>query len=178
MRQHLPKLLTLLVAAGISGWLFASDHERGEEHEGRESRSLPAVDNKTWRAECGSCHIPYPPAMLPERSWRKLMTGLDRHFGENASLDAAAQKEIANFLAANAADRGDSRRGSRVAASIPATQTPLRITETAWFERKHDELAAAVWKRQSIGTRANCVACHADAAKGNFDEHGVRIPRY
>ena len=172
MRQHLPKLLTLICAASVSGWLFASDHEGG-----REERNAPAPDNKTWRAECSSCHTPYPATMLPERSWRKLMGGLDRHFGENASLDAAAKKEIAAFLAANAADRSSSRRARKVAAAIPESQTPLRITETAWFERKHDELAATVWTRKSIGSRANCTACHTNANKGSFNENDVRIPR-
>ena len=168
MRKHLPKLVTLLVAGGVSGWLFAGEHGGG---------GLPAVDHKAWRAECGACHTPFHPGLLPERSWRQLMGGLDRHFGENASLDAATAKTIADFLAANAADRSDARRARKVAAAIPAAQTPLRITETAWFERKHDELAAAVWKKPSIGSRANCGACHPAADKGSFDEHAIRIPR-
>ena len=168
MRKHLSKFVTLIVASGVSGWLFASGHEGG---------GLPAVDHKAWRAECGSCHTAFHPGLLPERSWRKLMDGLDRHFGENAGLDAATRKAIADFLAANAADRIDARRARQVAASIPAAQAPLRITETAWFERKHDELAAAVWKRKSIGSPANCSACHGRAEQGRFDEHEVRIPR-
>ena len=168
MRKHLPKIITLILASGVSGWLFAS----GDKGEG-----LPAVDHKAWRQECGSCHTAFHPGLLPERSWRKLMDGLDRHFGENAGLDDATRKTIADFLAANAADRIDARRARKVAASIPAAQTPLRITETAWFERKHDELRAEVWKRKSIGSRANCGACHPDADKGNFNEHEIRIPR-
>lgn len=169
MRKHLPKLLTLLAAAGVSGWLFASDH--GEHRD----RARFAADDKTWRAECGGCHIPYPPALLPERSWRQLMDGLDRHFGENASLDAATRESIAAFLAANAADRGDTRRAKRAAA---APNAPLRITETAWFVGEHDEeLAPSVWARKGIGTRANCAACHRGAEQGRFDERDVRIPR-
>lgn len=169
MRKHLPKLITLIAASTVSGWLFASDHgERGP--------SLPAVDHKAWRAECGSCHIAYHPALLPERSWRKLMAGLDSHFGENASLDAATSKEIETFLAANAADRSDSRRGRKVAASIPANSTPLRISETPWFERKHDELRPEVWKRKEVGSAANCAACHKNADKGRFDENEISVP--
>lgn len=172
MHKHLPKLVTLLVAAGVSGWLFASDREGG-----RAGGGLPAVDHKAWRAECGSCHSAFHPGLLPERSWRKLMSGLDRHFGENAGLDDATRKSITDFLAANAADRADARRARKVAASIPAAETPLRITETAWFERKHSELAAAVWTRKSIGSRANCGACHPDVDKGDFNERAIRVPR-
>ena len=168
MRQHLPKLVTLIVAAGTSGWLFAS---------GGEGHGLPIVDHKAWRQECASCHTAFHPGLLPERSWRKLMDGLDRHFGENAGLDAASRKAITDFLAANAADRLDARRARKIAASIPAGQAPLRISESPWFVRKHDELSAAVWQRKSIGSRANCGACHPDADKGGFSEHDIRIPR-
>jgi hypothetical protein len=169
MRKHLPKLVTLLAAAGVSGWLFAGNGEK--------SASLPTVDHALWRAECGSCHTAFHPAFLPERSWRSLMAGLDRHFGENAGLDAAPAKAITEFLVANAADRSDGRRARKVAASIPAGQTPLRISESPWFLRKHDEVAMAVWQRKSVGGPANCGACHPGADRGGFGEHEIRIPR-
>jgi len=54
---------------------------------------------------------------------------------------------------------------------------PLRITETRWFMKEHDEISAAVWKRESVGSPANCAACHKGAETGRFDEHGVRIPK-
>jgi len=168
MRKHLPKLITLLVASGVSGWLFADS--------GREGGGLPAVDHKAWRDECGSCHVAFHPGLLPERSWRGLMNGLDRHFGENAALDPATRKAITEFLAANAADRSDARRARKIAASIPAAQTPLRISATAWFERKHDELRSEVWKHKEVGSRANCGACHLGADQGRFDEHDIVVP--
>jgi hypothetical protein len=54
---------------------------------------------------------------------------------------------------------------------------PLRITETRWFVRKHDEVPRATWSRKSIGSAANCVACHRQAEQGNFEEDAVRIPK-
>ena len=153
--RRLLQTATLLIATGISGCLFASGDER--------SHTLPAVSNAKWKAECSSCHTLFHPALLPERSWRALMGGLDKHFGENASLDAATQKEIADFLALNAADRSNHRRATRIAQSIAARETPLRISETGYFIRKHDELAASVWQRKAIGSKANCAACHPDA---------------
>ena len=47
----------------------------------------------------------YPPGLLPERSWRKMMAELDKHFGQNASLDAAATKAILDYLVENSAER-------------------------------------------------------------------------
>lgn len=131
--------------------------------------------NPKWKTECSACHVAYPPALLPERSWRKLMGGLDKHFGENASLDAAATKEITDFLVKNSADHAS--RSAKVLRGLGPNDTPLRITETAWFLRKHDEVRADVWKRPKVGSPANCAACHTGADKGDFDEDRVRIPR-
>jgi aldehyde:ferredoxin oxidoreductase len=106
-----------------------------------------------------------------------MMAGLDKHFGENASLDDASRDEIARFLALNSADKQDNRRSNRINQSIPAGATPLRISQTRYFNSKHDEIAASTFKRKSIGSAANCVACHQAAEKGDFSESQIRIPR-
>lgn len=137
-----------------------------------EDQSLPRVANAKWEAECASCHTLYHPGLLPERSWRKLMGGLDKHFGENASLDQPTQQEITDFLVKHSA-----RGGAQYAKSVPAGDTPLRMTETAWFKREHREVRADVWKRTKVGSPSNCMACHKGAEQGDFSERGVAIPR-
>ena len=52
-----------------------------------------------------------------------------------------------------------------------------RITRSPWFIRKHREVAAAVWQRPVVRSAANCTACHAQAERGDFNEHQVRIPQ-
>lgn len=123
--------------------------------------------NATWQAECGSCHIAYPPNLLPAPAWRRMMAGLDRHFGSDASVNARTAAEIGAFLQSNAGE--GRRRGS--------DSGTLRISETPWFRRKHDEVAASTWKNPKVQTAANCTACHAGAERGDFNEHAVRIPR-
>jgi hypothetical protein len=130
-----------------------------------------------WKAECSSCHMAYPPAFLPERSWRKMMAELDKHFGQNASLDAVATKAILDYLVANSAERSSQRRAVRFLNAVPAAATPLRITENAYFIREHREVPADAWKLPKVGSAANCNACHADAEQGTFSERNVRIPR-
>jgi cytochrome c553 len=137
----------------------------------------PTAANPKWHTECSACHVAYPPALLPERSWRKLMGGLERHFGSDASLDAATTKEITAFLASQSADRASSRTAAKVLRGMAPTETPLRITATAWFQRQHDEIRADVWKRPKVGSPANCAACHSGADQGDYAEHQVRIPR-
>lgn len=137
----------------------------------------PAASNLKWKNECSACHMAYPPALLPERSWRKMMTGLGTHFGQDASLDAATAKEITDFLANNSAERAGGKRAKKLTGSLGLSETPLRISEMAWFVREHDEIAPQVWKRPKIGGAANCNACHQGAEQGNFSEHQIRIPR-
>ena len=170
-KNRLLQTATLLFAVGISGYLFASDHGAGN------SPFLPVVSNVTWQAECAGCHTLYHPALLPERSWRKVMAGLDKHFGANASLDGATKKEIVEFLATHAADHSDQSRARKIGQSIPAGETPILITQTAYFTRKHDEVRADVWRRKAIGSKANCAACHPGADKGSFNEHELRVPK-
>ena len=137
----------------------------------------PAATNQNWKTECSACHMAYPPSLLPERSWRKIMGGLGSHFGQDASLDAPTAQEITAFLVNNSADRVANKRAKKVMASLGPNEAPLRITETAWFIRKHDEVSAQVWKRPKVGSPANCAACHGGAERGDYSEHQIRIPR-
>lgn len=120
-----------------------------------------------YQQECASCHVAYPPGMLPAESWRRLLNGLPRHFGTDASLDAASVQTLSSWLVANA---GTYRR---VRQSPPED----RITRSDWFVRQHDEVSAAAWKRPAVKSAANCSACHGQADQGDFDEDNVRIPR-
>lgn len=138
---------------------------------------MPRLTHKNWQQECASCHLAYPPSMLPKASWRRMMGGLEQHFGENASLDPATQADILRFLEANAADSGTSRMGDKVMQRMDTKEAPLRITETRWFVRKHDEVPRTTWTRKSVGSAANCAACHRQAEKGLFDEDTVNIPK-
>lgn len=138
---------------------------------------MPRVTHKAWQQECASCHLAYSPALLPKASWRRMMGGLEQHFGENASLDPVTQADILRFLEANAADSGTSRIGGKVMQRMGASEAPLRITETRWFVKQHDEVPRAAWTRKSVGAAANCAACHRQAEKGIFDEDTVRIPK-
>lgn len=116
--------------------------------------------------ECGSCHLAYPPGLLIASDWQKIMQNLPKHFGSDASLPAATQNEISNFLQNNAG------KASRVGNA----GDPPRITRSTRFLRKHDEVPKRFWQDPRVKSAANCEACHRDAAKGNFNEHDILIP--
>ena len=157
------KLFDVVVWIGslvLAGGLLATDAMAG--------KSRPVAENAVWRAECGSCHVAYPPSLLSAVQWRAQMASLARHYGADASVDAAAAAEIGAFLERNAGrDRG----------SATIISEPPRITTTPWFIKEHREVGAADWKSVAVKSAANCGACHAGADRGNFDEHAVRIPR-
>src|SRR3546814_681650 len=112
-----------------------------------------------------------PPGLLPAKAWRQQMQTLDEHYGSNATLDPDQEREILEFLLRASADNRLPVEPS------PTAGEPPRISQTRWFERKHDEVSEAKFKRESVGGRANCVACHRDAESGDFDEDRVKIPR-
>ncbi len=122
-----------------------------------------------YQQECAACHVAYAPGLLPAASWQRLMAGLGKHYGVDASLDAASLREISDWLKTHAGTY------KRVSEEPPQD----RITKSAWFLRKHSagEVAPAVWKRSAVGSPANCVACHGNAAQGNFNERDVKVPK-
>jgi hypothetical protein len=154
----------LIVASLCIASLGAYAKYNGED---RGKPVLPAQLDAKWSAECGGCHLAFPPGLLPAASWKKLMSGLDKHFGTDASLPPADNKAIADFLEKNASNRWTTN------------SAPLRISETEWFKTKHraDEINPAIWKRASVKSPANCLACHQGADKGDFNEDRVRIPK-
>jgi hypothetical protein len=141
-------LATLGTAHADSDWLLP--------------RSIPPA----YTQECASCHTAYPPGLLPARSWQRIMAGLDKHYGTDASADAAMVRELGAWLQANAAS------SSRRAEEPPQD----RITRSAWFVRKHRKVGPAVWTHASVKSAANCAACHAGADRGDFDDDGLRVP--
>ncbi len=166
-------VLTTVGVVSVLAFSLPSGEARGDGG----GDTMPRLTHKNWQQECGSCHIAYSPALLPRASWRRLMGGLDRHFGDNASLDPATQADILKFLEAHAADSGTSQMGRRVMQGMDAKDAPLRLTETRWFVHKHDEVSRSTWTRKSVGSAANCAACHQKAEQGHFDDDSVRIPK-
>ncbi|MFA5352817.1 MAG: diheme cytochrome c [Thermodesulfovibrionales bacterium] len=178
-------ILGLSVALIAASQGFAGDDHRERDydsrerhHEKREGRSdLPQVNNQGYLKECGACHFAYQPGLLPSRSWNSLMNTLDKHFGTDASLDDDTKAKITAYLTDNSAENSPSKRSRKFLNSIPASETPLRISETPYFKDKHREIRASVYKRESIKSPAHCDKCHTSADRGSYSEDFVKIPK-
>jgi cytochrome b len=134
-------------------------------------------DNKVWRDECGSCHLAYHPTLLPARSWQAVMEQQNDHFGEKLGLDAATVAGILEFMQKYSAETGMTEPAYKINRSIPAGQTPLRITETGYWIAKHRAIDDKAWKHSKVGSKANCGACHLDAEQGTYEDAAMRLPR-
>ena len=130
----------------------------------------PPVADAVALEECGSCHLAYPPALLPKSSWTRIMGDLKNHFGDDASVDAATVERISRYLNANAADGDGQRYGAKLLRGVSMDNAPLRITELPKWVSEHRKISAAEWNSKKVGSKANCAACHADAARGYFEE--------
>jgi len=133
---------------------------------------VPPIEHVATLKECGACHLAFSPQMLPARSWKKLMSDLTNHFGENAGLPDSTRAEIVAYLVANAGDAALSKNGRYFLRGIDPSETPLRITETPFWQGVHEEVPNAYFTSAQVKTPANCVACHRTAAKGIFGEGG------
>lgn len=140
------------------------------------AQGVPAmVANPDFQRECTACHMAYAPDLLPAASWRGLMAHLDRHFGEDASLDPAIAKRIETWLVRYAAEHWDTLPAVLIRQSIDPKQ-PARITASGFWQRMHRHIPAATFANKAVGGRSNCAACHADAASGMFSPEQIEIP--
>ncbi|MCW8830613.1 MAG: diheme cytochrome c [Gammaproteobacteria bacterium] len=179
------KLLTLAAVATASGVLFSAS-VYGDDDDDRKggfgwfssSRlDVAPVKNPKYQEECGGCHFAYQPGLLPEKSWRKMMAGLDDHFGDNAELDAETHKAMLGYLVANSADKSNYKRSRRIVGSLRQGEVPLRISDTVYFKRKHNEIPMRyLIDNEAVGSYSNCGACHTHADEGSYDEDEVTIP--
>lgn len=177
-------IVTLLLSSAV---IMADDDDDEDEHHswGNSSRQVNARELEPlpqappqFKKECASCHMLYHPGLLPQSSWKKIMAGLDKHFGENAELDVKTKTIIEDFLVKHSADQSSARRSSRILENLGTNKSPLRFTETNYFKRQHHEINPSVYKRSKIGSSANCIACHKNAEAGIFNEREVQIPRF
>ncbi len=173
----LPAVAIVVFVAGMAMWLI---HWRLVDVPGLEGlpyvgRHLP--DNKVWRESCSTCHVPYHPSLMPARFWNALLDRPDDHFGMQWPFDKATLAEIRAFLQEHAAETATTEAGYKIDKSIPADQTPGRITLTPFWIDKHARIDAKTWADPAVGSKSNCLGCHRDAELGTYDDAAIRLPR-
>jgi len=168
---------TLALAHGREeGHERGGHEERGDDGEGRERgegdrerprlRTSDPAARAAYAKECGACHLDFPPSLLPASAHRRIMDGLERHFGQNAELDAEVRTQLTRWLVANA--------GPEVA---PSTAAEPRISTVPWFAKEHRKASGSVGAGRPVKSLAACASCHPGAKDWDFTEDRVKVPR-
>lgn len=169
----LAAVLALPALAEESFWKWAVSVERHKE--------VAPVTLPRYAKECSDCHYAYPPGLLPESSWRRLLAtdALADHFGDNIEMKEATRAELLDYAARNAADHSYAKRSRKIVASIGNAQAPLRITDVSYIRRKHQKIPEnQIRGNPKVKSLAMCDACHTGAAQGDLDDDKVAIPGY
>jgi hypothetical protein len=138
---------------------------------------LPATD-AAYVKECGSCHFPYSPGLLPARSWIVQLDRMQKHFGENIQLSPEARAKLQEYLTKNAADVSPYEGSKIFMERIPASQTPYRLSNVFKFREMHTVVWEVINTKPKVRVKnlANCNACHSKAAEGSFGLDEMHVP--
>jgi len=142
-------------------------------------KEVKAVSLKSYQDECSSCHYAYPPGLLPEVSWNKLLAkpALTKHFGENIEMKESLRIELLSYAVANSAEKVSAKRAQKIMASLEKGAAPERITETPYIKRKHQNIPENMIKgNPKVLALSQCDTCHTQAKAGNLDDDTVLIP--
>jgi hypothetical protein len=151
-------------------------HHKSHHDHDHDGSYLKPVNNPTYEAECGQCHFLYQPELLPSASWMKILDQLDDHFREKIELDSDSKKIISDYLNSNSAENSPAEHAIKIMQSL-GNHVPMRITDIPYIREKHHEIPPEVFKRETIGSLSNCIACHTTVEKDIYEDDNVKIPK-
>ena len=126
--------------------------------------------------ECASCHTLYPPFLLPQKSWERMMETLADHFGDDASLDEVSRRAIERYLTENSAEHSTKEVAVYILQSIDEKKDIIAITQTPYWKERHSALDDALFKSKNVRTKANCKACHRGFEQGWIEDSAIAVP--
>jgi hypothetical protein len=104
-----------------------------------------------------------PPNLLPKKSWEKMMGNLENHFGDDASIDEEANKNILAYLVKNSAETSSMESSWNFLNSI-GDKDIIAMSDTIFWKETHKD----------IPNKSNCKACHSDIEKGLIEDENIK----
>jgi len=144
------------------------------------------TEQPIYEKECGACHKPYPPFMLPDTSWDRIQEGLKNHFGEKISPDHNKsdnrilindQTVIFRYLKNNSADKSTREISTKVMKSLNGARGRKSITKIRVWKDIHKNIPRYIFKSKKIKRKANCFACHKNFDQGMIEDIDIEIPK-
>lgn len=127
--------------------------------------------------ECGSCHITYPPFLLPKNSWALMMKDLENHFGDDASIDEELNISILSFLEKNSSENSTHQAAVYILKSLKENNSTIAITKTPYWQKRHENIDKNIFLSKDVKSKANCSACHQDIEFGLLENSLIKIPK-
>jgi hypothetical protein len=172
------KTLAFAVAAFIAALpAFAADDRFYKDKPGSMHGFLAATD-PVYVKECGTCHFPYSPGILPARSWERHIERLGKHFGENIQLAPTTRDVIRKYLVENAADVSPYEGSKAFMERVEPAQTPYRFNDVLLYRTMHRIVREVIETKPKVKVRnlTNCNGCHQRAEEGSFGLPELFIP--
>ncbi|MEM9162877.1 MAG: diheme cytochrome C [Cyanobacteria bacterium P01_F01_bin.4] len=100
---------------------------------------------------CSACHIAVPPAVLPQQTWRVLLTDPNHYGIQIEPLPRFNARLVIDYLSLYSRPRQNQR------------VLPFRVRESSYFQALHPDVDFP-----ETPTLTNCISCHPSAADFNF----------
>ncbi|KIM11376.1 MAG: hypothetical protein KU37_07035 [Sulfuricurvum sp. PC08-66] len=107
---------------------------------------------------CVECHIYYPPTMLPRDEWRAMMTNLEEHYGDDASVEEDSQAAMLAEYEAMTIDRVRFKEG----------RFNTSVTTTDYWKKEHKAFDEAYFKRHDL-KKTQCQKCHIHIEENSYN---------
>jgi len=159
-------IFVLVYALSVKGNIITAGYHQPIDYE---------KENPLFVNECASCHILYPPALLPKKSWKIMMANLEEHFGDDASLEPDDTQSILTYLLENSAEDSTSEASVNILKSLQNKDT-IAITQTSFWKKRHKNINSKYFKSKKVKSKANCKACHTDVEKGLIEDNNIKMP--
>lgn len=133
-------------------------------------------ENALFVSECASCHILYPPNILPQKSWVAMMSDLENHFGDDASLSEKDNQEILTYLVNNSAENSTKEVSIKILqyAQKHSDKEILAFSQTGFWKDTHLSIPENVFRQDTIKNKSNCKACHIDIEEGLIEDDKIK----
>ena len=175
-KQHIMAYVSLFLLGGLLFALLTQDENRllSSTFERRDY----AHENSAFFEKCSKCHKHYPPFMLPQASWEKMIEGLDNHFGERITennITKSEQISIKEYLISHSAEYSTHKLAYKTLVSL-GEMRPLSITKSPYWRKSHAHLPPELFKSTVVKDKSNCFACHKNFEYGIFDNRFIHLP--
>lgn len=134
-----------------------------------------AQRSPVYAKKCGACHKPYPPYLLPQQSWKRIMKSLNNHRGEkitDANISKVQQASILEFLTNNSAETSQREASVKMMHSLGALR-PKAITKTPYWRETHKNIPSWVYHTKKVKKKSNCFSCHRDIEYGSLEDRNI-----